>query len=191
MGILYKKIGDPISAADAFRAVLDKNPNNTEAKLHLSTMYLEKGQKTEALEILEEGNDEVFFSEDEDKEKAPTTLKRKRKEDFKGEKIKKKVKFQENEEKLIILSPKKQVFMEFDEKENFGEMIENRINKIMKEYDVDVLRLKFTQADILIDQGNEEEFVDKVTDYIIISLKLENEIKVIERKQRIKVLIRY
>lgn len=141
-------------------------------------MYLEKGQKSEALDILEEGNDEVFFSEDEDKEKVSTTLKRKKKIDLKEEKLKKKVKIQEDEEKIIFLSPKKQFLMEIDENENFGEMIENKINKIMKEYDVDVLRLKFTQADILINEGNEVEFVEKLTDYIIISLKLENEIKV-------------
>lgn len=64
-GILYKKIGDQESAVDAFNSVLEKNPNNTEAKLHLSNLYLEKGEKNEALEILEGFNDEVFLSDEE------------------------------------------------------------------------------------------------------------------------------
>jgi len=71
-GVLYKKIGDIQSAIDAFKSILESNPKLTEAKIHLSNIYMEEGNRNDALKILDqttvkkENNDEaVFFSEEE------------------------------------------------------------------------------------------------------------------------------
>ena len=48
-GILYKKIGDIQSAIDAFKTILESNPKLTEAKIHLSNIYMDEGNKKEAL----------------------------------------------------------------------------------------------------------------------------------------------
>ena len=71
-GILYKKIGDIQSAIDAFKSVLESNPKLTEAKIQLSNIYMEEGNKNDALKILDQttlkkgnGDEAVFFSEEE------------------------------------------------------------------------------------------------------------------------------
>lgn len=69
-GLLYKKIGDLKSAADAFKEILENNPKNAEARVLLSGIYVEEGDKSQALKVLERDSREnqreiVFFSEDE------------------------------------------------------------------------------------------------------------------------------
>lgn len=58
-------------------------------------------------------------------------------------------------------------------------MIEKKILQLKNTYDIDSLRLKFTQANILLDENKEDEFLDKIYDSLVISIHLELEIKVI------------
>ena len=185
-GILYKKIGDIPSAIDAFKSILESNPKLTEAKINLSNIYLEEGNKKEALKILD--NEEVFFSDDEgllvkeepleQTENSPKINKRSKKIN----KIKKNVKFDEaNLKKNNINNENDGVTLKSECEEgmqSFGEKIELSIDMIKRNYDVDDLRLKFIQAQILLKENSEEAFLEKIYDSLIVSLRLENEIQV-------------
>lgn len=63
---------------------------------------------------------------------------------------------------------------------NFAEKIELFTTKIKQNYDIDDLRLKFAQAEILLRESVEKSrFLDKIFESLLISLKLEHEIQVI------------
>lgn len=191
-GVLYKKIGDVQSAIDAFKAILDKNPKMTEAKIFLSNIYMEEGNKKQALRVLEqnfEKNNEqeaVFFSDEDEEdiklEEETNTLRIKEKISIKSKKIKKKVKFEEDleEKKSPIVNNEEPLIEEIMKvgHQNFGEKIELSMDLIKKNYDVNDLRLKFIQTEILLQENSTEEFLEKLFDNLILSLKLENEIQV-------------
>lgn len=191
-GVLYKKIGDVQSAIDAFKAILDKNPKMTEAKIFLSNIYMEEGNKKQALRVLDqnfEKNNEqeaVFFSDEDEEdikvEEETNTLPIKEKISIRSKKIKKKVKFEEDveEKKSPIVNNEEPLIEEIMKvgNQNFGEKIELSMDLIKKNYDVNDLRLKFIQTEILLQENSTEEFLEKLFENLILSLKLENEIQV-------------
>lgn len=62
--------------------------------------------------------------------------------------------------------------------QSFGDKIELSINIIKSNFDVDDLRLKFMQAQILLKESSVEAFLEKIFESLILSLKLENEVQV-------------
>jgi len=103
-------------------------------------------------------------------------------------KIPKKVKFEEEEKEKESKKIKENnenlvgdfLKSEIDDQgmQSFGEKIEFSIELIKKNYDVDDLRLKFIQAQILLKENSQEAFIEKIFDTLIASLKLESEIQV-------------
>lgn len=204
-GLLYKKIGDLKSAVDAFKEILANNPKNAEARVLLSNIYIEEGDRKQALRVLEPNSREnqqeaVFFSEDdgfywvlhisfefflqdaESVEEKSQVLSRKSK------KIRKfQAKLEENCEKREIFAKEEPLIEEILKETapnagNFAEKIELFTRKIKENYNIDDLRLKFAQAEILLRENVEtSRFIEKIFESLIISLKLEHEIQVFLR----------
>ena len=207
IGQLYQKINNQRAAEKAFNRVIEKDPENYEAKVYLSEIYVGEGKMKDALEILgggeyqeeeegifledEEGagNDDVFLSDDENGAKAPkkpaeTTIK-KFKRPFLPTKYDETYKVSKHEKGSRKITRPQTSYQAIPAPKPFKlskESIETRLTEIQAKYPIDHLILKFKQASILLENKQEKGFLDIITDALIQSLNLEIEIQDIRSK---------
>lgn len=130
----------------------------------------------------EEENEEIFLSDEERnvtlEHKLPSIPSKKAKRKLapeKAEALTKKVKFEDEAYKAISKKEEEEISKPFKvTKEN----IEARINEIQTKYPIDHLILRFNQAQILLNNGKEKEFLDAIVEPLLQSLRLEIEIQV-------------
>jgi len=206
IGQLYQKKNNQRAAEKAFNRVIEKDPENYEAKVYLSEIYVGEGKMKDALEILgggeyqeeeeegifledeEGGNDEVFLSDDENGGKAqtkPETTIKKLKRPFlptKFEEIYKVSKLEKGASKKVTRPASSTTISAPKPFKLSKESIENRLAEIQAKYPIDHLILKFKQASILLENKQEKGFLEIITDALIQSLNLEIEIQDIRSK---------